>query len=102
MNTSTNTNQIHDITTSTVGATAIGFVRRNVAGALLATAMAATAVGFAATGHADDAPPPPSIDAPAAIAPAPMGPWLPTFERFGGRWGLNCGFRNWQGPFQCW
>jgi hypothetical protein len=39
-------------------ATGIGFLRRSMAGALLATAITATAVGLAATGHADDAPAP--------------------------------------------
>src|SRR5581483_9429944 len=102
MNTSTNTNQSHQIMTSTRAATAIGTMRRNVAGALLVMGFAASGLCFAATAHADDPPPPPSIDAPAAVVPAPIGPWLPTFDRFGDRWGLNCGFRNWHGPFQCW
>lgn len=103
MNTSTNINQVHDITTSTVGDTGIEFLRRNVASALLAMAFAATGIGFAATAHADEPPQPPATDAPAAIAPAPIGPWLPAFGVFGDRrWAYSCGFRNWQGPFQCW
>jgi hypothetical protein len=52
MNTSTNTNQTHDTMTSTARAT--GFLRRNIAGALLAMAFAATGIGFAATSYADD------------------------------------------------
>ena len=61
MNTSANTNQIHDITTSAVGtARTAGFLRRGIAGALLAAAFAATAAGFAATAHADDSPPVPT------------------------------------------
>ncbi len=61
MNTSANTNQIHDITTSAVGtARTAGFLRRGMAGALLAAAFAATAAGFAATAHADDSPPVPT------------------------------------------
>ena len=39
MNTSANTNQIHDTTTSTVRATGFGFLRRSMAGALLAAAI---------------------------------------------------------------
>ena len=58
MNTSANTNQIHDITTGT--ARTAGFLRRGMAGALLAAAFAATAAGFAATAHADDSPPVPT------------------------------------------
>ena len=38
----------------------------------------------------------------AAIAPALIAPWLPTIDRFGGHWGLSCGFPGWHGPFQCW
>ena len=70
MNTSANTNQNHDITTSTPRATGIGFLRRNVAGALLAMAFASTGIGLAATAYADDGAPAPSTDA-AAAAPAP-------------------------------
>jgi hypothetical protein len=51
MNTSTNTNQIHDISTR-----GTGILRRGLAGALLAAAFATTAVGFAATSQADVAP----------------------------------------------
>jgi len=60
MNTSTNTNQTHDTTTSTARTMGIGFLRRGLAGALLATAFAATAVGFAAATRADDSPPVPT------------------------------------------
>lgn len=52
MNTSANTNQVHD-TASTARATRIGFRRRSIAGAALAIAISASAVGLAATGHAD-------------------------------------------------
>ena len=51
MNTSTNTNQ--NLYT-TAGAARFGFVRRNMAGALLAMAFASTGIGFAATSYADD------------------------------------------------
>jgi hypothetical protein len=51
MNTSTNTNQIHDITTR-----GTGMLHRGTAGALLAAAFAASAIGFAATSHADGPP----------------------------------------------
>src|ERR1700749_3498158 len=67
MNTSANTNQNNDITTRTAG---IGFLRRNVAGALLAVAFASTGIGLAATAYADDGAAAPSTDA-AAAAPAP-------------------------------
>jgi hypothetical protein len=50
MNTSATINQIHGVTTTTVRAKGIGFLRRGMAGALLATAISATAVGLAATG----------------------------------------------------
>jgi hypothetical protein len=53
MNTSANTNQIHHTTTGTARVTGTGFLRRGIAGALLATAISATAVGLAATSHAD-------------------------------------------------
>jgi hypothetical protein len=61
VNTSANTNQTHDTTTSTARATGIEFLRRSMAGALLATAITATAVGLAATVHADDGAPPPNL-----------------------------------------
>ncbi len=48
MNTSTNTNQT------------FAFLRRGMAGALLAAGFAATGFGFAATAHADDNPPVPT------------------------------------------
>jgi hypothetical protein len=70
MNTSANTNQNHDTTTSTARATGIGFLRRNIAGALLAMAFASTGIGLAATAYADDGAPAPVTDATAA-APAP-------------------------------
>jgi hypothetical protein len=70
MNTSANANQNHDITTRTVRTAGIGFLRRNVAGALLAVAFASTGIGLAATAYADDGAPAPGPDAPAA-APAP-------------------------------
>jgi hypothetical protein len=61
MNTSTDTNQTHDTTTSTARATGIGFLRRNIAGALLAMAFATTGIGLAATAYADDAAPAPDL-----------------------------------------
>ena len=48
MNTSTNTNQ---------SAAGFGFLRRTIAGTLLASAISATAVGLAAAAHADDGAP---------------------------------------------
>ena len=53
MNTSTDTNQTHDTTTNTPRATAIGFRRRTMAGALLVMGITATAVGLAGPSHAD-------------------------------------------------
>ena len=53
MNISANTNQNHDVTTSTARPARTGLPRSSMAVALLATAITATAVGFAATGHAD-------------------------------------------------
>ena len=53
MNTSANTTQAHDATTSTARATGTGFLRRSMAGAVLAAAITATGVGLAATSHAD-------------------------------------------------
>ncbi len=71
MNTSAHTNQVYDITTSTVRVTGIGFLRRNIAGVLLAVAFASTGIGLAATASADDGAPAPSTDATtAAQAPA--------------------------------
>jgi hypothetical protein len=49
MNTSANTDQIHDNTTGAACATGTGSLRRSVAGALLATAIGATAVGLTAS-----------------------------------------------------
>jgi hypothetical protein len=66
MNTSAVTDQIHDKTTGTARATGIGSLRRNMAGALLATAIGATAVGLTAADHPDG-----------AVAPAPPASrWL--------------------------
>ena len=61
MNTSANTNQNHDITTSTARTTGIGLLRRNIAGALLAMAFASTGIGLAATAYADDGAPAPDL-----------------------------------------
>jgi hypothetical protein len=61
MNTSANTNQIHHTSTSTARVTGTGFLRRGMAGALLATAISATAVGLAATSHADFGDPTPDF-----------------------------------------
>jgi hypothetical protein len=77
MNTSTNTNQIHDTTTSTARATGIGFLRRNIAGALLAMAFAATGIGLAATSYADD-----GAAAPNLVGAVHAGPTCKT-EPFG-------------------
>jgi hypothetical protein len=93
MNTSANTNQTHDTTTSTARATGIGFLRRGMAGALLATAITATALGLAATSQADRGAPAQNT----AIPPVPAAPWLPTIDPgcrrqlyyFNGRW--HCG-----------
>jgi hypothetical protein len=51
MNTSANTNQTHDTTTRT--ARAKGFLRRGMAGALLATTLTAIGIDLAATAQAD-------------------------------------------------
>src|ERR1700731_4304120 len=61
MNTSANTNQAHHTTTGTARATGTGFLRRGMAGALLATAITATAVGLAAARHADFGVPKPNF-----------------------------------------
>ena len=53
MNTSTDTNQTHDTTTNTPRATATGFRRRTMAGALLIMGITGAAVGLAAPSHAD-------------------------------------------------
>ena len=87
MNTSTNTNQVHD--------TLIGFLRHCLAGAVLAAGFVAAGCGFAAAAHADDAPPPPNI------APALIAPWMPTIDRYTSPWHVNCGFSGGHGTFQC-
>ncbi|OBF08013.1 hypothetical protein A5730_09690 [Mycobacterium sp. ACS4054] len=107
MNTSENTNQIHDTAKITARTAPGGFRRRTMAGALVIMAFGATAVGFAATAHADDSAPGPTIEAPAiqAPVPAPVAPWVPTFQRWAGNYWpghLQCGFPGWRGPFQCW
>ena len=94
MNTSANTNPTHDTTTSTARATGIGFLRRSMAGALLATAISATAVGLAATSQADPGAQAPNTE---AATTAPAAPWLPMIDPgcrrqlyyFNGRW--HCG-----------
>jgi hypothetical protein len=96
MNTSANTAQTHDTTTSAARATGIGFLRRSMAGALLATAITATGIGLAATSHADDSAPAPNTGV-TATAPAPFTPWLGAIDPgctrqlyyFNGRW--HCG-----------
>ncbi|MGO9158289.1 CDGP domain-containing protein [Mycobacterium sp.] len=76
MNTSANTNQIHDTTTSTVRGEGIGFLRRSMVGALLAAAITATGVGLAATSLADDGAPAPNFAGPArADANCKTEPW---------------------------
>ncbi len=109
MNTSENTNQIHDTAKITARTTPVGFRRRNMAGALLVMAFSATAVGFAATAYADDSAPAPAIEAPAIedapLAPVPAAPWVPMFERWAGSYWpghLHCGFPGWRDPFRCW
>jgi hypothetical protein len=66
MNTSAHANQNYDITTSTTRSAQIGFVRRNIAGALLALAFASSGIGLAATAHADDGAPASGADVTAA------------------------------------
>ena len=107
MNTSENTNQIHDTAKINATPTPVGFWRRTMAGALLAMACSATTVGFAATAYADDSAPAPAIEAPAIEEPVPaaVAPWLPTFERWAGSYWpghMQCGFPGWRGPFRCW
>lgn len=80
MNTSTSTNENHDTTTSTARAAGIGFLRRYVAGALLAMAFASTGIGFAATSYADIGDQPPTF-----AGPAHAGPGCKT-EPFGLGW----------------
>ena len=113
MNTSENTNQIHDTATIAATTTPVGFWRRTMAGALLAMACGATTVGFAASAYADDSSPAPAIEAPPLapaveappLAPVPAAPWVPVFEHWAGSYWpghLHCGFRGWHGPFRCW
>lgn len=61
-----------------VSGTGIGFLRRRLADALVATTLVAMAgVGLIATAHADDGDPAPNPEpTPAATAPAPGMPWL--------------------------
>ncbi len=99
MNTSANTNQTHDTTTTTPRATAIGFRRRTMAGAVLVMGITAAAVGLAAPSHADDGTPNPGVT---VTAPAPAGPWLSMIDGFGGYRHIHCGFPGWSGPYQCW
>jgi hypothetical protein len=76
MNTSAIAIQTHDTTASTARAAGIGFRRRSMASALLATAITATAVGLAATSHADDGAPAPNFGSPAhAGANCKTEPW---------------------------
>lgn len=114
MNTSENTNQIHDTAKITAPAAPVGFWRRTMAGALLLMACSATTVGFAATAYADDSAPAPAIEAPAIEAPAveapppappPAAPWVSTFERWADSYWPghpHCGLYGWRHRFHCW
>src|SRR4051812_13743955 len=75
MNTSTDINQTPDITTSAPRAARFGFLRRTLAGALLATAVTAIGVGLAATSHADGAPAPNLVGPAQAGAICKTEPW---------------------------
>jgi hypothetical protein len=80
MNTSANTDQMHDATIGTARATGMGTRRRSMAGALLATTIGATAVGLTAMNYPDDAPPPGTEMATPVPAPAaPALRWLKGF-----------------------
>lgn len=70
MNTSTNTNQIHDTTKIVARTTAVGFRRRTIAGALLIMVLTGTAVGLAVTGHADQGAPTPDLAGAVHAGPA--------------------------------
>jgi hypothetical protein len=88
MNTSTNTNQIHDTSKADKPTTPTGFRCRTMAGALLVMTLAASAVGFAAMSHADDETQIPGTDitisapapAPAPPPPPPAPPLTPWLE----------------------
>ena len=119
MNTSANTNQIHDTTKVTVRTTPIGFRRRTMAGALLVMALTSTAVGFAAMSRADDDIPVPGTDttisapaqAPAPVPPPPVvaplpppppaAPWLQGLIDWAFHPHLHCGHRGFDGKYRC-
>jgi hypothetical protein len=76
MNPSANINQTHDATTCAVRTAGLEFLRRTVAGALLASAVTAIAAGLAATSHADEGAPAPNLGGPAqAGAICETEPW---------------------------
>jgi hypothetical protein len=106
MNTSANTNQIHDTTKITVRTTPTGFRRRTMAGVLLVMALTASAVGFAAMSHADDDTQIPGTDftisAPApAVAPPSLGPWLDGIIDRAFHPHLHCGYRGFESTYRC-
>jgi hypothetical protein len=97
MNTSAITNQTHDSMTSAACATGIGFLRRIIAGSVLAAAVGVTAVGLAATGQADPGVETPNTQSPIYAPGPPAGSWLTPIDPgcrlqmffYNGRW--HCG-----------
>jgi hypothetical protein len=110
MNTSANTNQIHDTTKTTRRTTPTGFRHRTMAGAVLVMALTASAVGFAAMSHADDATQIPGTD-PTTAAPPPAAalpwpppasvPWLDGLIDRAFHPHLHCGYRGFVDGFRC-
>jgi hypothetical protein len=82
MHTATNTDQVRATTTSTARSKPSGFLRRTMAGTLMATALTASAVGFAATSQADTGEAAPDIDTTISV-PAPAADWLRPIFRHG-------------------
>jgi hypothetical protein len=105
MNTSANTNHIHDAPKVPVRTTPTGFRRRTMAGALLVMALTASAVGFAAMSHADDDTQIPGTDpAISVLAPAPpppLTPWLDGLLNWALHPHMHCGYRGFEGKFRC-
>jgi len=108
MNTSANTNHIHDAPKVIVRTTPTGFRRHTMAGALLVTALTASAVGFAAMSNADDdtqipgADPAISAPAPAPVPPPPpLTPWLDGLLNWAFHPHLHCGYRGFEDKFGC-
>ena len=101
MNTSTNTNQIHDTSNIDKRTTPTGFRRRTMAGALLVMALAASAVGFAAMSQAaDDDTHTPATDI-TISAPAPVAPWLNGIIDRALHPHLHCGYAGVNNKFRC-